>query len=189
MDRQQIIGGYSQLRVDISKQATQCLEDIRKYLNTHENISVDYIYEMILDTLSEVYARTATAVKNIYGVSNGRLEDEEIEKLTYSKDGKSISQRLHEHFVEAKQRDDFKNYFFNRIVLIVDTETLTVSNAIIHGKMNKDAKYVEVISGSAYCEEGDCEFWHSKGKIPIEELTELPPFHPDCECEVIYYFE
>jgi PII-like signaling protein len=78
------------LRVDISKQATQCLEDIRKYLNTHETISVDYIYEMILDTLSEVYARTATAVKNIYGVS-GRLEDEEIEKLTYSKDGKSIS--------------------------------------------------------------------------------------------------
>jgi hypothetical protein len=27
------------------------------------------------------------------------------------------------------------------------------------------------------------------GKMPIEDLVELPPYHPNCECEVIYYFE
>jgi hypothetical protein len=25
--------------------------------------------------------------------------------------------------------------------------------------------------------------------MPIEELDELPPYHPDCECEVIYYID
>ena len=186
--RQQIIDGYSQMRINISKQTTKCLEDIYKYLD-NEVISLDYIYEIILDMLSEVYALTAAAIKNIYNIDNKPLDEEDIEKLIYSKDGKSMLERLQEHFTEAKKKDNFKEYFFNRIVLITDTESLTVSNAIIHGKMKKNAKYVEVISGSEYCAEGDCEYWQSKGKIPIEELTELPPYHPDCECEVIYYFE
>lgn len=186
--RQQIIDGYSQMRIDISKLATKCLEDIYKYLDS-EHISLDYVYEIILDMLSEVYSLTVTATKNIYNIKNEPLDDEDIEKLTYSKDGKSILKRLQEHYNEAKKRDNFKEYFFNRIVLIVDTESLSISNAVIHGKMKKDAKYVEVISGSEFCAEGQCEYWQSKGKMPIEDLTELPPYHPDCECEVIYYFE
>jgi hypothetical protein len=27
------------------------------------------------------------------------------------------------------------------------------------------------------------------GKFPIEDLVERPPYHPNCECEVIYYID
>ena len=73
----------------------------------------------------------------------------------------------------------------------MDTETLYASNHVIHGKLKKYATYVEVL-GSPECESEDggmCEYYVSKGKIPIEELDELPPYHPDCECEVIYYID
>jgi hypothetical protein len=48
------------------------------------------------------------------------------------------------------------------------------------------------VLGSPDCSDedsGKCEYYVSKGKMPIEELDELPPYHPDCECEVIYYFD
>ena len=35
----------------------------------------------------------------------------------------------------------------------------------------------------------ECEYWVLKGKMPIEELEELPPYHPDCDCQVIYYID
>ena len=72
----------------------------------------------------------------------------------------------------------------------MDSETLYASNHVIHGKLKRRATHAEVINPNEVCwEHEECEYWLSKGKIPIEELKELPPYHPDCECEVIYYFE
>ena len=34
-----------------------------------------------------------------------------------------------------------------------------------------------------------CEEWIKMGKFPIKDLVERPPYHPNCECEVIYYIE
>lgn len=71
----------------------------------------------------------------------------------------------------------------------MDTETLYASNHVIHGKLKKYATHIEVV-GSPECsdeDEGLCEYYVTKGKMPIEELDELPPYHPDCE--VIYYIK
>ena len=192
--RQELLDGHSQMRKDIAKAKDKYLKDIWIYIRDNmEKIPkedfLNHIQEMILESLEETYSITSAAARKLYNIKAERLKDGEIEELMYSKDGKELYERLEEHYDNAIKRDNPSDYFRNRIILIVDTETLTVSNAVLHGKLNK--KFAEVI-GRAECWEengGLCEYWISQGKIPIEELTELPPYHPDCECEVIYYFE
>lgn len=145
---------------------------------------------LIFDCFTETYAITATAVKSIYGIQfKDKIDLGSLKELTYSEDGKTLEERIYKHFKEAMKKNNSILYFYNRIVLIIDTETLYISNHVIHGKLKKYATHVEVI-GSPDCDienNGMCEYYISKGKMPIEELEELPPYHPDCECEVIYY--
>ena len=184
------------MRKDIAKAKDKYLKDIWIYIRDNmEKVPkedfLNHIQEMILESLEETYSITSAAARKLYNIKAERLKDGEIEELMYSKDGKELYERLEEHYDNTIKRDNPSDYFRNRIILIVDTETLTVSNAVLHGKLNKKAQFAEVI-GIANCWEengGLCEYWISQGKIPIEELTELPPYHPDCECEVIYYFE
>ena len=192
--KQELLDGHSQMRKDIAKAKDKYLKDIWIYIRDNmEKVPkedfLNHIQEMILESLEETYSITSAAARKLYNIKAERLKDGEIEELIYSKDGKELYRRLEEHYDNAVERDNPSEYFRNRIILIVDTETLTVSNAVLHGKLNKKAKYVEVI-GEADCWEengGLCEYWISQGKIPINELTELPPYHPDCECMVIYY--
>ena len=194
--KQELLDGHSQMRKDIAKAKDKYLKDIWIYIRDNmEKVPkedfLNHIQEMILESLEETYSITSAAARKLYNIKAERLKDGEIEELMYSKDGKELYERLEEHYDNAIERDNPSEYFRNRIILIMDTETLTVSNAVLHGKLNKKAQFVEVI-GEADCWEengGLCEYWISQGKIPIEELTELPPYHPDCECEVIYYFE
>lgn len=148
--------------------------------------------KLIFDSLTETYSITAAAVKKIYGIKfNETIDQETLEELTYSKDGKTLEERIHKHYDEAVKRDNPTLYFYNRIVLIMDTETLYASNHVIHGKLKRYATHIEVVNANEdFClEHESCEYWVSKGKMPIEELDELPPYHPDCECEVIYYID
>ena len=185
------------MREDISISKDKYLEDMFKYIKTYFSIdktlwSWETFYptleSIIFDSLTKTYSITAAAVKAIYGIQFNEIPDRDtLEKITYSKDGKTLEERMKNHFEAAIKRDNPSLYYYNRTVLVMDTETLYVSNHVIHGKMKKYATTVE-ITGSCECE-GLCESYVSKGKIPIEELDELPPYHPDCECEVIYYIE
>lgn len=194
--KQELLDGHSQMRKDIAKAKDKYLKDIWIYIRDNmEKVPkedfLNHIQEMILESLEETYSITSAAARKLYNIKAERLKDGEIEELMYSKDGKELYERLEEHYNNSIERDNPSEYFRNRIILIMDTETLTVSNAVLHGKLNKKAQFVEVI-GEADCWEengGLCEYWISQGKIPIEELTELPPYHPDCECMVVYYFE
>lgn len=187
------------MRQNISKSKDNYLENIFKYIKTYFSLdksiwSWDTFYPTlelyIFNSLTETYSITAAAVKEIYGIKfNETIDQETLKELTYSKDGKTLEERMLKHYNEAIKRDNPALYFYNRTVLVMDTETLYASNHVIHGKLKKYATHVEIF-GSPECEGEDgglCEYYVSKGKMPIEELDELPPYHPDCECEVIYY--
>ena len=202
MQRNQILTEYDKMRQDISNSKDSYLENIfkcvKKYFSIGDKTTWSWetfypkVENQIFESLTNTYAITAAAVKKIYGVQFKDTIDREIlEELTYSKDGKTLKERMHKHYDEAIKRDNPALYFYNRTVLVMDTETLYASNHVIHGKLKKYATYVEVI-GSPECDDeegGMCEYYVSKGKMPIEELDELPPYHPDCECEVIYYID
>ena len=190
------------MRQDISKSKDEYLEKIfiyiKEYFTTIDkslwNWEIFYLglEQLIFASLEETYSITAAAVKSIYGIQFKDIIDQDtLKELTYSEDGKTLEERLKEHWDNAIKRDDPALYFYNRVVLIMDTETLYASNHVIHGKLKRYATHVE-IAGSPECDSEDggmCEYYISKGKIPIEELDELPPYHPDCECEVIYYID
>ena len=189
------------MRKEILDSKNQYLEEIFKYLKqyfsqdrkfwTWENF-YPILEDLIFDSLLETYSITISAVKRIYDIQFNEIIDENtIKNLIYSEDGKTLNERIKNHYENSINRPNSLEYMYNRIILIMDTETLYASNHVIHGKLYRHASHVEVI-GSPECEVengGLCEFYTSKGKMPIEELDELPPYHPDCECEVIYYLE
>lgn len=201
MDKQQILNDYDKMRENISISKDNYLESMFKYIKAYFSMdkslwSWETFYPalemMIFESLTKTYSITAAAAKAIYGIEFNEMPDRDtLEKLTYSKDGKTLEERMKIHFEVAIKRDNPSLYYYNRLVLVMDTETLYASNHVIHGKLKKYATHVEVI-GSPECsdeDEGLCEYYVSKGKMPIEELDELPPYHPDCECEVIYYID
>lgn len=201
MERQIILSQYDKMRKEISDSKNQYLEALFKYIRSYfkhpkdkwnKELFIAGLEDTIYESLTETYAITAKAVEKIYNIIfTDKIDDDTLRSLTYSADGKTLNDRLGIHYDNAIERDDPTTYFYNRIVLIMDTETLYSSNHVIHGKLKRRATHAEVINGdNQACEEHpECEHWLRQGKIPIEELKELPPYHPDCECEVIYYFE
>ena len=201
MERQSILIEYEKMRVEISKSKDKYLEEIFKYLKFYFNLPKEEwdwetffikLENLIFKSLEKTYSITAKWVKTAYGIDFKEVIDKEtLEDLTYSKDGKSLEERVKKHYDVAIGRTNVKDYLYNRIVLIMDTETLHASNHVIHGKLKKYATHVEVINFDEECcdEHPECEHWLKQGKIPIEELEELPPYHPECECGVVYYIE
>ena len=202
MEKRNILSQYDEMRKEINESKDQYLEtlfkNIRSYFENPEDTRdkeefITDLEDIIYDSLTKTYAITAKAVEKIYDITfTEKIDDDTLRKLTYSSDGKTLNDRLNIHYDNAINRDDSPTiYLRNRIALIMDTETLYSSNHVIHGKLKRKAKYVEVININEDCceEHPECEYWLKQGKIPIEELAELPPYHPDCECEVIYYFE
>lgn len=202
MDLQRILTEYDKMRQSIKSAEDQYLEMMYQYVKKYfqtipkeqwswETFSPS-LEDLVYNSLIETYSITIKAVKTIYNIDFTEIIDEDsIKDLTYSEDGKTLSERLQNHYNTAIKRTNPADYFYNRLVLIMDTETLYASNHVIHGKLKKYATHVEVI-GSPECsdeDEGLCEYYVSKGKMPIEELDELPPYHPDCECEIIYYIK
>ena len=202
MEKRNILSQYDEMRKEINESKDQYLEtlfkNIRSYFENPEDARdkeefIADLEDIIYDSLTKTYAITAKAVEKIYDITfTEKIDDDTLRKLTYSADDKTLNDRLNIHYDNAINRNDSPTiYLRNRIALIMDTETLQSSNHVIHGKLKRKAKYVEVININEECceEHPECEYWLKQGKIPIEELTELPPYHPDCECEVIYYFE
>ena len=202
MEKRNILSQYDEMRKEINGSKDQYLEtlfkNIRSYFENPEDTRdkeefIADLEDIIYDSLTKTYAITAKAVDKIYDITfTEKIDDDTLRKLTYSADGKTLNDRLNIHYDNAINRNDSPTiYLRNRIALIMDTETLYSSNHVIHGKLKRKAKYVEVININEECceEHPECEYWLKQGKLPIEELAELPPYHPDCECEVIYYFE
>ena len=221
MERQQILDGYAKLRKNIEQEKEKSFEKIVKYINRNfseqpKEEFINQVFNLILDSLEKTYSLTAAAVKEIYNIQDSGIENIEVDKLTYSQDGKTLKDRLNIHYSEAKEKqnkfalkiekinldglsaDDPVPglnaailYLDNRTGLILDTESSYLSNYLLHQKLKERATHAEVYGvGECHLKDGSpCEEWIRMGKMPIEELVEIPPYHPSCECEVIYYIE
>ena len=129
----------------------------------------------IYDALTNVMSLTLAETRKMYK-SFDESRQIELEYLLYSKDGKTLEQRIHNWIGEK----NIMNLFYH-LCLILDTETYQVIHQTIKQKVNVD--YVEII-GDAECdrcaEYCDGEFYPADG-------MELPPYHPGCLCEAIMY--
>ncbi len=201
MYKVKVLSQYERMRKDIADSKDEYLEQIFKYIKAYfkqpkeiwdKEIFITNLENIIYKSLTETYSITTKAVKEIYNIEfSDRIDNDTLKDLTYSADGKTLNERLGIHYDNAVDRGNPTLYFYNRMVVIMDTETLYSSNHVIHGKLKRRATHAEVVNvdGDVCWEHEECEYWLEKGKIPIEELKEIPPYHPVCECEVIYYLE
>ena len=93
--------------------------------------------------------------------------------------------------LELKGFNEFYPFYENRLWIILNTEISNISSQVLHNKVKAKATYAEVY-GYGECSEKDgspCEEWLKMGKVPIDDIVELPPYHPNCQCVVIYYIE
>lgn len=112
-----------------------------------------------------------------YNVETDPLEEEELEQLFYSKDGKTMQERIKEYITKEQVEFTYCVYRFLR------TEAIVSTNKIMFTKLSKHFEYVMI--ENAYC----CELCMDmnpkfSGWTKVEELglADLPPYHPDCCC-------
>lgn len=178
----------------IIKKAIQAINKNIKnnQINNWKKVSEELIND-IYSSLEETLSLTLTLVKNLYKISNKKLD---IKNLTYQEDNKTLDNRVKQYcesayleidLNEAVNEKSLKNLMTYNLTRLLDTETMTIHNQAIYQLVKDKAIYVE-IEGMAECNE-ECDIYVSNPKIPIGEIDRLPPFHPGCHCVAIYYLK
>lgn len=176
-----------------SKILAQCNKSIRAMKQDPTIIEKEFskmtkiVRNYIWESLEETYSLSSKMVKEIYDLSSQKID---LKNLTYDGDGQTLDKRLTKYFSEIldyllknKEKSDWdlvKRNLRVRLLLILDTETQTVKTKVINRKVEAHCEFGEVLPGE--CCPG------SGGIYPVDEL-DLPPFHPNCQCEVVYYEE
>ena len=155
---------------------------ITYYNNDNNNFNEFFsnTQNLIMEMLEEVYSIVSKDIKIIYKIKR-QLPISEIE--TYSKDGYTLEERLIRWY--SKNSKDFikeKLSAVNKIKQILKTECLYQKQRIMNNKLQGLCEFA-IIEESPDCEHGICNEY--AGEWPINELI-YPPYHPECQCEVIY---
>lgn len=144
------------------------------------------ILNFFFTSLEETYSITSQELKTIYIGPLKEFSVKDIAELTYKADGKTLVERLREHWNEAAQSiqqgtptfEVFQNlaYKFERII---NTETNVIKNAVKYNRKPLTASILIIDAG--------CDDICQGGIFPADEDVELPPYHPNCSCD--YWYE
>lgn len=168
-------------------------KDFYDFCNQQMKLCEKEIVQLLYECLEKIYALIVKFIKKNY--SHIEVEEVNIASLTWNKDGLTLEERIASHIQNSisKLLELYKDGIidFNivqktldfAIIKIIDNEAYVVSNAVLYNKLKKSANYFQILS--RIC----CELCDDlSGEIlPIEQLKEIPPFHPVCKCMIIYY--
>lgn len=152
-------------------------DDWNKYYRQIE----DLFYEFLVD----IYNIVNNYLKAIYKkIPEFNIKD--IYELTYNADGKTLTERLKEHWQEASKhlkinnddRTNISNHLVNMYDRILFTESRIIESKLKKIKKPEEATILVIESGCDKCEGGD---------YPPDEDILLPPYHPNCSCQ--WYYE
>ena len=164
---------------------------ILKALKEYENnaMSWDNLYLEIEDlfykSFEGVYKFMNIGLEGVYKQLR-EFSVEDISDLTYHLDGKTIEERLKEYWTESKKRldnkenpEDIKTYLINKYDRILNTETRVIESRIkkYRKPLNATMLIIEHSSGCPNC---------PGGEYAADENVDLPPYHPNCQCN--YYW-
>jgi hypothetical protein len=141
------------------------------------------IVNIIYTTLEEVIALALKALRDCFGIET--TSQTVIDSLTYQGDNKTISDRVNIALAES-QKVSF-HYLLFRMLLILSNEARTVYNELVYNTLSDSSLNIwfEIVQAEDCCTECEEEYAGMVG--PIEMLTERPPFHPDCQCQIVYF--
>ena len=141
------------------------------------------LVELIYDFLEELMKLVSEYLQAEYQISPSKLTEKQIESLFYTKDGKTFKQRLKEY---VSERDNKRKFLYN-IHRFLSTESISATNKILFFKAKDHFKYYKVndLYCCDYCMEivSSLENWTL---IEDADKTDLPPYHPECKCVLIF---
>ena len=168
----------------IDKQTPEFAEEaVKLYKKCHqEGADVEEFKEelakLFFDYAALVMAQVLAYLRDEYDVNVEPLSEEELIAMFYSKDGKTIFDRI-EEYVKADNIITFTYYVYR----FLRTETVVLVNSILFKKLKKLFKYVrvKVCNCCGGCDDltGILASWTLCENVSIYDL---PPFHPECHC-------
>ena len=147
------------------------------------------ISNIIYECLEKTYVFTTDKIKTIYEV-NPKVPT--VEELLQVFDGLTINDRVKNHIDELKNHlpIDIKSAKLKcqmRMILLVNNEAMTLYNRLFFEKLKEYATSGEILTAAGGCCD-KCYDVIPHGVVSIELLEQnLPPYHPDCRCFVVYY--
>lgn len=138
--------------------------------------------ETLLNVVTELATNILSYIRNYlrkeYDIEAIDLSPEELTESFYSADGKTIFDRLQE-YAEEKDLTLFTYKFYR----CCRSEVAGLMNRCIFNSLKDQFKYVTVRLSN---ECGDCDAGILSGWVKTSEvnLSDLPPFHPDCCCSI-----
>ena len=177
---------------EISNMYDNALNDIQIYnekiyriINNKQKTKTEkrqQVKDTILDSLTDTMSYVLKEIETLYPNSYDKNAKIELEKLLYHKDGLTLNQRINNWF---KEEENEQNLAYH-MRLILRTETEQIIPRIIQTKLTRNKVYVEILQGKGECSTGMCAEY-ADGQAYSEDEIELPPYHPDCGCEAIFY--
>lgn len=136
--------------------------------------------ELFFEYAALVMAQVLAYLRDEYDINVSPLSEEELISMFYSKDGKTIFDRIDE-YVKTDDRVTYTYYVYR----FLRTEVVVLTNSILFQKLKKLYKYVrvKVCNCCGGCDDlvGILASWTSCENVSIYDL---PPFHPECHCIV-----
>ena len=162
------------------------INDIKNALD-NSNIDVKtYCKSRLESCFEDMFLYSLNFISNVYGINTDWIEISEnvVLELTFSGDGKNFYDRINDHYSEYMIDQD-KDKFLNSINSIINSESKYIFNHALSSQLKDSALECEIIGDNA-C--GECADHLGGGRINPKLLTDLPPYHPNCECYIKYYF-
>ena len=141
------------------------------------------VINFILDSLEETKFITERQLKKIFPNSI-KIKNIKVQDNLYKQDGLTLADRVDRWFKQTQKKEELSF----QMARILDTQTYHIIPIIVKEdfKREKGEKvYVEIISTDE-CHSGIC-LDYADGEAHLEDDIELPPYHPSCQCQAIYY--
>ena len=149
--------------------------------------SYDKIVNLFYDALTETYLQTTITLKNIYNHISEKVPD--IEDFIYKDDKITLPKRIKNYWDEGlnllkKTPDLTQEIALHLLVMydrILNNEMINVRQGVKKVKKPIDDDGILIITITDGCEK--CNYG---GTYLAEDAPELPPYHPNCECDFWY---
>lgn len=157
----------------VAKHGEKAFKEIQKNPDQLEKILIEIFYESAEDVVKNVLTKINKSYPININPANYKFFDA---------DGKTPEDRIHRWVNEIKENPTL---LFAKFMLILDTEKNNITYQVIKNKINSNEVMVEIIGELDECN-GGCDKYNDGKPHKLDEV-EYPPYHPDCECEAIFY--
>ena len=158
-------------------------KEIKNMTETNKEEVKQKVINFILDSLEETKFITERQLKKIFPNSI-KIKNIEIQDNLYTQDGLTLVDRVNRWFKQTQKKEELSS----QMARILNTQTYHIVPIIVKEDLKrKDGEkiYIEIISNDN-CHSGIC-LDYADGEAHLEDDIELPPYHPSCQCQAIYY--